>query len=774
MSGDGLGRVLRKLRGRTPHELLVRARQAGALVAERNGPMGHGVSLDSCALRLARLAPLANILSDSERRPALPAWDDPSAIGRESLERWPAAAAAVVARADAALAGHISLLGHGALDFGQPIDWHLDPLRNRRAPQAHWSRVAYLDAAVVGDHKVIWELNRHQHLVTLAQAFLLTGKDRYASGAVAQLQSWMDHNPPKLGINWASSLEISFRSIAWCWMLHLLRGHPALTARSATSALACLELNARHIESYPSTYFAPNTHLTGEGLGLLYIGCSFPELPGAARWRLAGWRILADELDRQVLPDGVYYEQSTYYQRYVLDIHVHALLLAGRAGIRVPGRIREGIQRLAGLLETVMGPDGGVPLIGDDDGGRLLPLSCAAGNDVRPALAAAERIATSDPGEAWSAEAGFETLWLAGGAPVCVRATPRATASRVFPAGGLVVLRHGVGHDANIMVLDAGQHGPTRTNGVHSHADALAFDLVVLGRRMLVDPGTFTYVVNPEERDRFRSTMMHNTVTVGDGSSSVALGPFGWAVTRHARVESWAHGTDFDYVSALLQGYGRIGAQVVHRREVLFLHALGWFMRDRVSGHPGGLPVRLHFHAAPGVAISTGAPGVAGFTQGDTTLLLRSTPCEAMTAHDDRVSPLYGAVLPSRSLTLTAPAGGLVDVATAMIPHRPGAEPPLIISTPGTAHSVQVQRGGESWQIGFGDLAAGEGLQSDAPVAWTLERGSRLARIGSVAGSVLGHPDAPAFATTAASWRSASHDEGSWTISTGPIRTGAT
>ena len=67
------------------------------------------------------------------------------------------------------------------------------------------------------------------------------------------------------------------------------------------------------------------------------------------------------------------------------------------------------------------------------------------------------------------------------------------------------------------MVLDAGPHGPARTNGVHSHADALGFDLVVLGRRMLVDPGTFTYVVDPEARDRFRSTAMHNTVTVGDG-----------------------------------------------------------------------------------------------------------------------------------------------------------------------------------------------------------------------------------------------------------------
>jgi hypothetical protein len=717
---NGLGGVLSKLRGRTPRELLVRARQAGALVAERNGPLGRGVDLDTCASRLSRRAPLAGIPGDPGR-PALAAWDDPPAIARASLGRWPGVAAALVARADAALAGQFWLLGHGALDFGQPIDWHLDPIRQRHAPRTHWSRVPYLDANVVGDHKVIWELNRHQHLVTLAQAFLLTGEDCYASGAAAQLQAWMDANPPKIGINWASSLEISYRSIAWCWTLHLLRGHAALSARTIGSALACLELNARHIESYLSTYFAPNTHLTGEALGLLYIGCAFPGMPGAARWRQAGWRILVGELPRQVLPDGVYYEQSTYYQRYVLDIYVHAILLAGRASIIVPPGMREGIERLAEPLEAVMGPDGSVPLIGDDDGGRLLPLSCAAGNDVRPALAAAERLDDHDRAEALSTEAAFEALWLTGGAG-SIRETARATRSRVFPAGGVVVLRHGADREANIMVLDAGRHGPARTNGVHSHADALGFDLVVLGHRMLADRGTFTYVVDPAARDRFRSTEMHNTVTVGDGSSSVARGPFGWAVMRHARVESWEHASDFDYVSASLQGYGHLGSQVVHRREVLFIHALGWFVRDRVNGYRDDLAVRLHFHAAPGVAVRAATSGVTEFRAEDSALTLLSTPNWGTTVRDNQTSPLYGALLPSRSLCVTAPTGGHADVVTAMIAHRAEGEAPVVSAMPGTPGSVRVARAGESWQVGFGTLGATRGFERNLAATWTLER----------------------------------------------------
>ena len=50
------------------------------------------------------------------------------------------------------------------------IDWHLDPVHGKRAPLDPWFKIPFLDFAVVGDHKVTWELNRHQHLVTLCQS----------------------------------------------------------------------------------------------------------------------------------------------------------------------------------------------------------------------------------------------------------------------------------------------------------------------------------------------------------------------------------------------------------------------------------------------------------------------------------------------------------------------------------------------------------------------------------------------------------------------------
>ena len=42
----------------------------------------------------------------------------------------------------------------------------MDPVHARRVPRQFWSTVPYLDPEC-GDHKIIWELNRHQHWLVL-------------------------------------------------------------------------------------------------------------------------------------------------------------------------------------------------------------------------------------------------------------------------------------------------------------------------------------------------------------------------------------------------------------------------------------------------------------------------------------------------------------------------------------------------------------------------------------------------------------------------------
>jgi len=152
---------------------------------------------------------------------------DPAAstgVRAEVLRRWPAAATQAAERADTILAGRYDLLGYRALAFGGPegaVDWQLDPVHKRRPPHVFWADVPYLDPAI-GDHKIIWELNRHQHWLQLGRAHWLTGDPRYARRILEELDGWIAANPPLVGINWASMLEIGLRAISWTWGLHFL------------------------------------------------------------------------------------------------------------------------------------------------------------------------------------------------------------------------------------------------------------------------------------------------------------------------------------------------------------------------------------------------------------------------------------------------------------------------------------------------------------------------------------------------------------------------
>src|SRR5205085_9209226 len=184
-------------------------------------------------------------------------------------QRMPGQVKEIIAQAEKICDHRFDLLGYEDLDFGTPMNWHCDPVHGKVAPRKPWFKIHYLNFAEVGDSKIIWELNQHQHLVTLAKAYRLTGDEKFASELFRQWRHWHADNPYPIGINWASSLEVAFRSLSWLWTHHVLQGAPKLP-NFREEWLRGLALHGRHIERYLSTYFSPNTHLLGEGVALFF------------------------------------------------------------------------------------------------------------------------------------------------------------------------------------------------------------------------------------------------------------------------------------------------------------------------------------------------------------------------------------------------------------------------------------------------------------------------------------------------------------------------
>ncbi|HEX2268620.1 MAG TPA: alginate lyase family protein [Pyrinomonadaceae bacterium] len=495
----------------------------------------------------------------------------------------------IVQQADRICEGKFDLLGFKNLSFGDPIDWHFEPVSGKRIPLDHWSKLDYLDAGVAGDKKIVWELNRHQYFMKLGQAYVLTGNERYAQVFADHLESWMDANPPKLGINWASSLEVAFRSISWLWALYFFKD--VLPAKTMKRALRFLYLNARHLETYLSTYFSPNTHLTGEALGLFYIGTLLPEFDEAERWQELGRKILIEQIPVHVQPDGVYFEQSSYYHRYTTDFYLHLLILSRINGLAVPKTVEDALVSLLDHLMYITRPDGTTPFFGDDDGGRLVMLDVRAPNDFRPTLATGAVLFQRGDYKFVAGNASEELLWLLGleglRAYDSLEAHEPAEMSRAFPDGGYFVMRDGWRRDANYLLFDCGPHGAL--NCGHAHADALSIDVAVNGRTVLVDPGTYTYTGSKELRDWFRSSQAHNTVTLDGVSSSVPDGTFTWKTIAQCRLLDWV--TTDHYVYAAGEHAGLV-------RSIMFRKGKYWIVHDTLkSSSEQTADIYFHFNS---------------------------------------------------------------------------------------------------------------------------------------------------------------------------------
>jgi hypothetical protein len=536
-----------KTRLRSPDEILFRLRQESANL-----------------LLLARPPRLREVAPHAPLDP-LP---DPARVA-DSLRGGPFAEE-TARLADRIRRHQIPLLGFDAVELGAEIAWRRDFTSGRETPADYFRRIPYLDASRTGDHKAIWELNRHQHLVLLAQSFRLHGDRADLDEIVRQIESWMAANPMQRGVNWVSALEVAFRALSWLWIEHLA-GH-GLDARFRSRFLEALYRHGAHLERNLSIYFSPNTHLLGEAVALHALGRLLPWLPGAARWRRTGAEIVSAQMTAQVREDGSHFEQSTYYHVYALDMFAfHAVIEPP------PPAFRERLARMAEYLDALLGDAGELAFLGDDDGGRFFHPFGPRSRFGRATLATCARLLDRPEWLRYSGSLAEQAdWWLGPSAAAKPAAAPiAASASRRFDDSGMAVLRAASNH----ILFDAGPFGAGRAG--HSHADTLSLVVRSGDRELLIDAGSFTYM-DPEWRNRFRGGAAHSTVRIDGRDQATPLNAFAWDDKPEVRWREWAPSEARDVADAEC-AY----ADFTHRRKLLFAKPGRLLVVDEVRG-PGG------------------------------------------------------------------------------------------------------------------------------------------------------------------------------------------
>ena len=477
---------------------------------------------------------------------------------------------------------------------GEDIQWRRDPLSGYVWP-LDYHRDLKLMRGDGSDVRVLWEVNRLGHFLTLARAYALTKDERYTAEFWRQLRSWTEQNPYGRGPNWTCAMEVALRA------MNLLAACDVFRHSSNFDRPFLLQLFQQHghyIErNLEFSYLATSNHYLSDVAGLLWLGLMLPELSDAKRWRDVGLDQLLREMDKQVLPDGADFEASTGYHRFVLELFLYSFMLCRENGVEIEQKYWTKLHQMLVYVRSYLRPDGFAPLIGDTDGGQVLPVQRRRADDHGYLLAIGAAV-FNDPS----------------------LTSKQCEGSKAFPYAGIYIMREG---DLYLCfnASDAGING----RGSHGHNDALSIEVSAHGAAFIVDSGTYVYSADLDKRHAFRSTAYHSTVQVDGEEQNTTHRDMPFVIGNEAkpRVLEWKTGEDFEKVVAEHYGYRRLSSPVTHRRSVEFnKRERSWLIEDEFFGD-GEHVYEIRFHFAPEVDVKICGASVEAH-KGDKKLIVRA------------------------------------------------------------------------------------------------------------------------------------------------------
>ena len=474
--------------------------------------------------------------------------------------------------------GQILCFSHWMADYGNPIDWHRDPTNGHRwGADTHWSSV--LRGAPEVDVKFAWEAARFPHAYQMARTAALDPGSAavLASAFESQVRHFITANPPGLGVHWFSGQEVALRIFSWLFGIHVFSSMELLSAdffKEVGESLIAAGIHlADHIEYARDSVY--NNHLLSEALGLYIIG-RMSSGPQAKAWAAEGFRLLDQQADQQIYPDGGYIQQGHNYHRVALQLYVLAWAFAKANGDEVPKSWLSALERsLDFLLAHQNESDGALPNYGANDGSLPILLAQAELPDFRPILQTIscivrqERVYGVGP---WDEMA----IWFVGPQILDYPLRKRFLASVSFQHTGYHVLRG----------TDPAHFAAFRCGTIldrFSQIDMLHLDVWWRGQNVLIDPGSYRYNGAPLWHNHFLRTESHNTVMVDGRDQMLHFRQFKTLYWTEAKLLRFEDSSLWTLAEGEHYGYKR-SRDCVHRRAVLMVKDGIWIVVDTVLG----------------------------------------------------------------------------------------------------------------------------------------------------------------------------------------------
>ncbi|MDW8467104.1 MAG: alginate lyase family protein [Chloroherpetonaceae bacterium] len=502
------------------------------------------------------------------------------------------------------------------------------------------------------DIKFPWELSRAHFIWTLGKAYWTTNRSAYKEKFIALISDWLAKNPFCYGVNWLSPMDVALRAANWIAGFYFFC-HDLQSASFWIRFLKSLFQHGLYLEHNLEYTRRSGNHLLADALGLLMLGFFFKQTAQGQKWLRVAKTILEEEILRQTYTDGLSYEMSLAYHRFVTELLLAAWILASLNHQPFSSSFKARLEKMLEVILHYIKPDCTAPLIGDADDGRLFWFNLESDfNCHTDILATASVVFQRSDFKAGARHFSEHALWLTGieGWETFQRLpdAPRPTCSKLFAESKLAVLYAPQMH----ITIDAGELGK-RGWGGHGHNDTFSFELFYDTATFITDSGNFCYTSDRALRNQFRSTAAHNTIML-DG---VELAEFAsdfkvkkdWTKPTVLR---WHTSHTCDELEVEHYAYTRLPQPITHRRRFILHKPIPRFeIHDQLFGK-GTHQATLFLHFAPEIEVKEMTHGTYHLLHRDSqsALFLTIEGADSIAIEPSDFAPRYGQRLSSLRL----------------------------------------------------------------------------------------------------------------------------
>lgn len=414
----------------------------------------------------------------------------------------------------------------------------------------------------LGDARTNWEKDRHFDWALTAKAYYVTKEEKYYHELNEKVKEWCRENPYLHGIAWTSAMEFAIRSINWMVTLAFIQKRGKDIPQLRNGIINITEYLTKHYSRFSSA----NNHLLVEATAIGMAGYAFDNKP----WKELSVRILSEELLNQNYEDGVNKELSLHYQTFGMEAYCLMIHTMKCNGDEIPEAWIDMLNKQGEYVSHCIWREKMIMEFGDDDEGKIIDLRGGDWHNFNYILQFVSLLTSCRFSSFDSVEENI--AWLFTGDEIKgIKNLPlyNNKESRCFSIGGNLFLR-----DASDRILIGIDHAELGFGSIaaHGHADALSVQMMVDGKVILADPGTYIYHCNLPMRNEFRKTINHNTVALLDDNGcaidqSQMLGAFLWGKRANCTLENFQTSSSVDTLTASHDGY----LPFKHQRTVEFI-----------------------------------------------------------------------------------------------------------------------------------------------------------------------------------------------------------